>query len=101
MGLGLNVHRLGDICTGHGCWPPRPSTGASPDVNVNGIPAHRLGDSWDTHCCPGSGCHSSVLAAGSGTINVNGLQLARITDPIACGSKCSVDKCSPTVFGGG
>jgi uncharacterized Zn-binding protein involved in type VI secretion len=33
------VSRLGDNCTGHGCWPPRPSTGASPNVRVNGIAA--------------------------------------------------------------
>ena len=101
MGIGLSVHRLGDICTGHGCFPPRPSTEGSLDVNINGIPAHRLNDAWDTHCCPNQGCHSSVLAAGSGTINANGLQLARVNDLIACGSKCSPDQCSLDVFAGG
>lgn len=101
MGLGPNVHRLGDICTGHGCWPSRPSTEGSPNVNVNGIPVHRLGDAWDSHCCPNKGCHTSVLQAGSSTVNVNGLQMARIGDPVACGSTASAAMCSPTVFCGG
>ena len=101
MGLGPNVHRLGDVCTGHGCWPPRPSTEGSLDVNVNGIPVHRMGDAWNSHCCPGSGCHSSVLAAGSSTVNVNGLQMARISDPVACGSTASAASCSLDVFCGG
>lgn len=101
MGLGPNVHRLGDICTGHGCWPPRTSTEGSFDVKVNGIPVHRLGDAWDSHCCPNKGCHSSVLAAGSSTVNVNGLQMARVGDPVACGSTASAISCSPTVFCGG
>jgi len=103
MGLGQNVHRLGDICTGHGSWPPRNSTEGSLDVSVNGIPVHRLGDAWTVHCRPGSNpdCHSSVLESGSSTVNVNGLQMARIGDPVACGSDASAASCSPTVFCGG
>lgn len=81
------VTRLGDLCTGHGCWPPRPSVSASPDVYVNGIAAHRLGDAWAAHTCPSiPETHASVLAAGSPTVNVNGLPLGRIGDAVACGS---------------
>ena len=101
MSLGLNVHRLGAICTGHGCFPPRVSTAGSPDVRVNGIPAHRLGDAWDSHCCPDQGCHTSVLATGSTTVRVNGIPLGRVTDLIECGSSASSSKCSPDVFSGG
>ena len=94
------VTRLGDSCTGHGCWPPRPSTGASPNVNVNGIPAHRQGDGWAAHTCPAiPETHASVLAAGSSTVYVNGRQLGRIGDPVACGS--SVATGSGDVFAGG
>ncbi|HFX2802443.1 TPA: PAAR domain-containing protein [Pseudomonas aeruginosa] len=94
------VSRLGDQCTGHGCWPPRPSTGASPDVFINGIAAHRQGDAWAAHTCPSiPETHSSALAAGSATVRVNGKQLARIGDPVACGS--SVAQGSPNVFAGG
>ena len=39
------IVRLGDICTGHGCWPPRANSSASTDVFVNSRGVHRLGDS--------------------------------------------------------
>jgi uncharacterized Zn-binding protein involved in type VI secretion len=94
------VCRLGDIGTGHSCWPPRPNDQGSPNVFVNNLPAHRQGDHWVAHCCckiPQT--HDSVLAAGSSTVYVNGKQLGRIGDPIACGS--SVATGSPDVFAGG
>ncbi len=90
--------RLGDICTGHGCYKPRPSTSASSDVFVNSIAVHRQGDSWDTHCCDSS-CHDGVLVSGSSTVYVNGQQCGRIGDPISCGS--AVAEGSSNVFVGG
>lgn len=94
------VTRLGDACTGHGCWPPRPSTGASPDVYVNGIAAHRQGDAWAAHTCPSiPETHGSVLGSGSSTVFCNGLQLGRIGDPVACGSTVAAG--SADVFAGG
>lgn len=84
------AHLKGYICTGHGCWPPRNNIQGSPNVFVNAIPWHRQGDGWSVHCCPCSPpcCHSSVLAAGSSTVYVNGKQAARVGDPVACGSRC-------------
>lgn len=79
------VTRLGDMSTGHDAFPPRPSTSASGDVFVEGIAAHRVGDSWAVHCNPVPVCHPGVLAAGSGTVFVNGLAVGRIGDPISCG----------------
>lgn len=94
------VARLGDACTGHGCWPPRPSTGSSPTVYANGIAVHRQSDGWAAHTCPAiPETHASSLAAGSTTVFANGLQLGRIGDPVACGS--SVAAGSPDVFAGG
>jgi uncharacterized Zn-binding protein involved in type VI secretion len=98
------VSRLGDRCTGHDCFPPRESVSASTDVFVNGIGAHRQGDSWATHCCRkslfgGRSCHNSNLASGSSTVYVNGRQLSRIGDPVACGS--IVAQGSSDVFAGG
>jgi len=90
--------RLGDRCTGHGCWPPRPSTGSSSTVFINGIGAHRQGDGWATHCC-GPACHASTLAQGSASVFVDGRALGRIGDPVACGSR--VAQGSPNVFAGG
>lgn len=78
------VVRLGDICTGHGCWPPRPNDQASPDFYVNSLGAHRLGDHWVTHCCVS--CHDGNQASGSPTYFVNNKPVARIGDSISCGS---------------
>jgi len=94
------VTRLGDACTGHGCWPPRSNSSASSDVFVNGIGAHRQGDAWAPHTCPAiPETHASVLASGSTTVFANGRQLGRIGDPVACGS--AVAQGSGTVFAGG
>jgi len=78
--------RLGDFCTGHGCWPPRDGISASPNVFVNGIKAHRLNDPWNIHCCPNAGCHPGAVASGSASVFINGRPAARIGDSISCGS---------------
>ena len=90
------VVRLGDICTGHAGWPPRPNDSASPDTRVNNIPVHRKGDHWVTHCKPRSGCHDGVLAAGSPDCYVNNRPVGRIGDPVSCGSRCATG--SPDCF---
>lgn len=90
--------RYGDLCTGHGCYPPRPNVQGSPNVYVNTLEVHRETDSWAVHCC-GDTCHSSSLSSGSKSVYVNGLQCGRIGDPVACGS--SVAQGSGNVFVGG
>ncbi|WP_294948248.1 PAAR domain-containing protein [Sulfurivirga sp.] len=92
------VARLGDSCTGHGCYPPRENTGASSDVFINGRGAHRAGDGWASHCC-GPPCHGGSLAAGSSSVFVNGRALGRVGDPVDCGSAVATG--SPDVFAGG
>jgi len=79
------ITRLGDMSTGHGSWPPRPSTAASSDVFVNGIAVHRVGDSWAVHCNTKPSCHAGTLASGSGGVFVNGQPVGRIGDSISCG----------------
>lgn len=91
------VSRMGDLCTGHDCFPPRTNLGGSPDVFVNGIAAHREGDPWAVHAC-GSSSHASVLAGGSGSVFVNGKALGRIGDSVACGS--ALAQGSSDVFAG-
>lgn len=93
------VARITDLCTGHGPWPPRASTGASGDVFAEGLAVHRQGDGWATHCAPGPICHGGSLATGSGTVFANGKQLGRVGDPVDCGS--SVASGASTVFAGG
>lgn len=93
------VTRLGDLCTGHADWPPRPSIEASSTVKVNGIGVVRVGDAYAIHCNSEPECHGGVLAAGSATVYVEGRQLGRIGDPVSCGS--SVAQGSHNVFCGG
>lgn len=90
--------RLGDLCSGHSCYPPRPSNEGSSNVYINGIPSHREGDGWSTHCCDDN-CHTSTLAKGSSTVFVNGKGAGRIGDPVGCGS--AVARGSLNVFIGG
>lgn len=74
--------RYGDICTGHGRAGPRPNIGASDNVYINGLGAHRVGDAWAFH----KG-HNSVQLSGSPDVYVNNQPLARVGDEIACGSR--------------
>ncbi|MBC6416259.1 MAG: PAAR domain-containing protein [Rhodospirillales bacterium] len=92
------VTRLGDRCSGHGCYPPRPSTQAAASVYAEGIAVHRQGDAWAVHSCPGCPPHGGALAAGSSTVHAEGRQIGRIGDPVACGSR--VAEGAATVFAG-
>lgn len=92
-----SVTRIGDECTGHGCFPPRVNDQGSSDVFINGIGAHRQGDHWVTHCC-GDSCHDSAAAVGSSTVYINGIPAVRVGDLIGCGS--AVAQGSSNVFFG-
>ena len=85
--MSLLAARLHDICTGHGCFPPRPCIEASTDVFTNNRGAMRVGDVFATHCCPKKGCHKGNLARGSSTVFINNRAAGRITDPVSCGSR--------------
>jgi|TARA_B110000881_G_C18535633_1_gene495627 uncharacterized Zn-binding protein involved in type VI secretion len=78
--------RLTDICTGHGCYPSRDNAGASGNVLINSLGAHRVGDPWNEHGCPVCVDHGGAQASGSPNVFVNSLPLARIGDAIDCGS---------------
>ncbi len=90
--------RLSDKCSGHGCWPPRQNNQASDDVFVNERGQHRKDDQWAIHCCPGRGCHISVLLAGSPICFANEKQRGRLQDFVACGSVVATGS-SDTRFG--
>jgi len=89
--------RLGDICSGHGCFPPRVNDEASNNVFINGLGAHRKGDHWVTHCCTII-CHDGIAEEGSSKVFINGKAAVRIGDPITCGSVSAQG--SPSVFFG-
>lgn len=88
------VVRKPDNCSGHGCWPPRPSATASSDVLTNGLQTERKGDSMKSHCCPPP-CHGGSHT-GSRKVLVNGRAMQAKGDPIDCGSVCQ--QCSSNVF---
>ncbi|MBQ9365062.1 MAG: PAAR domain-containing protein [Schwartzia sp.] len=71
----------------------------SPDVNINGRGAGRVGDSYAAHGCPAHPPHTGVIASGSGTVFINGRQAGRIGDPVSCGGNAAVG--SGNVFIGG
>ena len=93
------AHRLGDVDTGHGCYPSRPTTAGSPNVFINGIASHRVGDPYASHGCGVCTPHGAVGSAGSGSVFTNGRAQRRIGDAVSCGGVASVG--SPNVFIGG
>lgn len=78
--------RKGDVCTGHGCYPPRSSTGGAGTVFINSIAAHCKGHGWSKHACPKIPPHGSILANGAKYVYAEGRKMGRIGDPVACGS---------------
>lgn len=72
----------------------------SPNVFVNGIPCHRVGDVNTGHTVDPPGCpdHSTPLVVGSPTVFVNGMPVARVGDIYACGAQLISG--SPNVFAG-
>ena len=80
------IVRLGDMCTGHGCFGPRTAISASPDCLIEGIPAVRVGDLWETHGCGVCADHDGIQASGSPNVLINGIPVARVGDSISCGS---------------
>jgi len=84
------IIRIGDMSSSDPCGaPPHPPVAGSSNVFVNGIPAVRVGDPYDSHSCPASPPHSSAAASGSATVFVNGIPVHRIGDSISCGSTAS------------
>ncbi len=61
--------------------------------------AGRVGDSYAPHGCIVHPAHTAHIASGSSTVLINGLQAARVGDPIDCGG--SVASGSPDVIIGG
>lgn len=97
--MGKPATRVGDMQSGHGCFPPTNAIKGTSNVFINGKPAMIVGGQYVTHCCPLPGCHPVILGSGSGTVSINGAPAGRIGDKIACGG--SVITGSSNVFIGG
>ncbi|WP_292959419.1 type VI secretion system PAAR protein [Neptuniibacter sp. UBA6509] len=81
--------RIGDIGSGHGCFPPTPVIAGSGNVMTNGIPAARVGDAVAPHGCGNCPPHGRSISAGSGSVFINGKPAARVGDSITCGGSVS------------
>ena len=85
----MGIARLGDYCTGHTGYPPRPCIEASSNVFVNGLGAAREGDYWDIHC-NGDSCHAGYLIGNTGNnVYINDFRCGISGDWISCGSRVS------------
>ena len=93
---GKPAARLGDIGSGHGCFPPSAAVSGSGDVIINNKPAVRQSDAYAAHSCSRCSPHGRALAAGSSTVFFNNLQAGRVGDPIDCGGSDASG--SPNVF---
>lgn len=81
-----DVTRLGDLSTGHGSFPPQPSTSASTKVFASGKGVVRQGDSYAVHS-DGSSSHPGTAQTGSSKVLTSNKQTMRVGDAISCGSK--------------
>ncbi len=91
--------RNGDCCTGHDSCAPVPLAGCSPNVNINGRGAGRMGDAYLPHGCIVHPSHKDKIASGSSTVFINGVPAARVGDAVV--SAGSVKDGSGNVFIGG
>ena len=91
--------RQGDYCTGHDACPPVPLVEFSPDVNINGRGADRVGDHYSSHRCDTHPGHQDAIASGSGSVFINGIPAGREGDSVSIGG--SVRDGSGDVFIGG
>ena len=94
------VSRLGDVSTGHGCFPPTTCTGAnSSKTYINGILVQVLGSSYAPHTC-GPDTHSGIVSSsGSSNTFIEGFAAVRIGDALNCGDAVATGS-SDTFIGG-
>lgn len=95
------VTRVGDNNTGHDACPPIALSSGSPNVNINGIPAGRVGDPYNPHGCLVHVPHVGNIAAGAPHVFINGKAAGRIGDPVSCGGSVAVGSPNVNIGNGG
>ncbi|NWN91065.1 type VI secretion system PAAR protein [Marinobacter adhaerens] len=76
---------LGDLGSDHEGFPPTPVLAGSPDVLIDGKPVARVGDPLAPHSKPKHPPHPRAVAAGSGTVMINGMPAAVTGGAVTCG----------------
>lgn len=95
------VTRVGDNNTGHDACPPTALSSGSPNVNINGIPAGRVGDPYNPHGCPAHVPHVGNIVAGAPHVFINGKAAGRIGDPVSCGGSVAAGSSNVFIGNGG
>lgn len=91
--------RMGDRSTGHdSCQPTRLIEG-SPNVFINGQPAGRKGDHYESHGCISHSSHQDVIAAGSSKVFINGRPAARVGDSVSIGGSVATGSSNVSIGG--
>lgn len=84
--MGKPAARVGDLQSGHQCFPPSSAVVGSQNVKINGQNAMMVGGMYQTHCCPKKGCHPPIQSSGSSTVFINGVPASALGDSTTCGS---------------
>lgn len=92
------VHRCGDLCSGHGCWPPRtaiPMGGVPSTVIAAVLPIHKVGDWYMPHKCPTSKerPHTAMGAIGAVTVIAEFRPVRRMGDMLTTGGSAPFGAC--------
>ena len=91
--------RLGDMSTGHGCFPPTPVNGSvASKTTIEGDPAAMQGSTHPDHACGNSVHAGRSISGGSSKTTIEGKPAARIGDSIGCGDSMA-QGASKTFFG--
>jgi len=91
--------RLGDMSTGHGCFPPTAIDGAvAAKTTVEGDPAAMVDSTHPDHACGNTVHAGRKISSGSGKTTIEGKPAARIGDSINCGDAMG-QGASKTFFG--
>ena len=77
--------RIGDLGSGHSCFPPHMIITGNPKVIIQGMPAATISDTLLPHAC-GPLIHPGNIASGSSKVFISGRAAARIGDIVSCGS---------------
>ncbi|WP_236793436.1 type VI secretion system PAAR protein, partial [Aliivibrio fischeri] len=80
-----NAVKVGDKGTDHDGFPQTPIITGSPNVNIDGAPACREGDSLMPHAKPKHPPHPRTISSGSSSVFINGKPAALTGSSISCG----------------
>lgn len=79
------VTRVGDKCTGHDGYEPKPLIEGSKTFKVDGKPIGLVGCHYEEHSKPNADTHQDYIAEGAPSFFIEGKPVARIGDKVSNG----------------